>query len=431
MTTTLLTNIGELTTNVAADGDPLGTLHDAAVLIEGDRIAWVGPASAAPPAASAPAAAAPATAALDRESAPGRREVGNQPASRPPVALSRESEGLEVVDAGGRAVIPGFVDSHTHLVFGGDRADEFEARMTGTPYAAGGIRRTVAATRAASDDELRARLAAFVAELHRQGTTTFEIKTGYGLTVADEERLARLAAEVTPEVTFLGAHVVPAEYSERRAEYVDLVCDGMLRACAPHSRWIDVFCERGAFTPEESRTILAAGVAHGLEPRAHGNQLGPGEGVRLAVELGAASVDHCTYLSDDDVQALAGSSTVATLLPGVEFSTRQPYPDARRLIDAGATVALASDCNPGSSFTSSMPLMIALAVREMGMTPAEAVWAATAGGAKALRRDDVGALAPGMRADLVMLDAPTRVHLAYRPGVPLVHTVWIGGAATA
>lgn len=387
MTTTLLTNIGELTTNVEQDGDRCGTLHDAAVLIEGDRIGWVGPA-----------------------------------------ADARTAEGLHVVDAGGRAVIPGFVDSHTHLVFGGDRADEFEARMTGTPYAAGGIRRTVAATRAATDDELRARLGCFVAELHRQGTTTFEIKTGYGLTVADEERLARLAAEVTREVTFLGAHVVPAEYAERRDAYIDLVCDEMLRACAPHSRWIDVFCERGAFTAQEARRILAAGVAHGLEPRVHGNQLGPGEGVRLAVAMGAASVDHCTYLDDEDVTALAGSNTVATLLPGVEFSTRQPYPDARRLIDAGVTIALASDCNPGSSFTSSMPLMIALAVREMGMTPAEAVWAATAGGARALRRDDVGALAPGMRADLVLLDAPTRVHLAYRPGVPLVHSVWIGGA---
>ncbi|MEV4689018.1 imidazolonepropionase [Microbacterium sp. LWH3-1.2] len=396
MAATLITNIGELTTNVPAGGDALGTLHNAAVLIEGDRIAWTG--------------------AGDEAAAVSARFTG-------------ASAGAHLVDAGGRAVIPGFVDSHTHLVFGGDRADEFEARMTGAPYAAGGIRRTVAATRAATDDELRARLAAFVAELHAQGTTTFEVKTGYGLTVADEERLARLASEVTAEVTFLGAHVVPAEYSERREEYIDLVCDAMLHACTPHSRWIDVFCERGAFTPDESRRILAAGIAHGLQPRVHGNQLGPGDGVRLAVELGAASVDHCTYLSDDDVHALAGSATVATLLPGVEFSTRQPYPDARRLIDAGATVALASDCNPGSSFTSSMPLMIALAVREMGMTPAEAVWAATAGGAKALRRDDVGALAPGMRADLVMLDAPTRVHLAYRPGVPLVHTVWVGGAA--
>ncbi|GAA5196714.1 imidazolonepropionase [Microbacterium jejuense] len=386
MTATLITNIGELTTNAGGPGDALGTRHDAAVLLEGDRVAWVGAASEAP-----------------------------------------HAEALTTVDAGGRAVIPGFVDSHTHIVFGGDRADEFEARMTGTPYAAGGIRRTVAATRAAGDEELRVRLQGFTRELHAQGTTTFEVKTGYGLTVDDEARLARLAAEVTPEVTYLGAHVVPADYADRRDEYVDLVCDEMLRACAPHSRWIDVFCERGAFTPEESRRILSAGIAHGLLPRVHGNQLGLGEGVQLAVAMGAASVDHCTYLSDDDVAALTGSSTVATLLPGVEFSTRQPYPDARRLLDAGVTVALASDCNPGSSFTSSMPLMIALAVREMGMTPAEAVWAATAGGAQALRRSDVGALAPGMRADLVLLDAPTRVHLAYRPGVPLVRTVWLGG----
>lgn len=386
---TLITNIGELTTNVETPGDPCGTIHGAAVLIEGDRIAWVGSSTDA---------------------------AGRGPSAE-----------LEVVDAEGRAVIPGFVDSHTHLVFGGDRADEFEARMTGTPYAAGGIRRTVSATRAASDEELRARLRGFVAELHAQGTTTFEIKTGYGLTVRDEERLARLAAEVTPEVTFLGAHVVPAEYAERREEYVDLVCDEMLRAVAPHARWVDVFCERGAFTPDEARRVLAAGAAHGLQPRLHGNQLGPGEGVRIGVALDAASVDHCTYLEDDDVAALAGSDTVATLLPGVEFSTRQPYPDARRLIDAGVAVALASDCNPGSSFTSSMPLMIALAVREMGMTPAEAVWAATAGGARALRRSDVGTIAPGRRADLVLLDAPTRVHLAYRPGVPLVHRVWLAG----
>lgn len=383
---TLITRIGELTTNVPRDGDPLGTLHDAAVLVEGDRIAWVGEA------ADAPAAEA-------------------------------------VVDAGGGAVIPGFVDSHTHLVFAGDRAAEFEARMIGMPYAAGGIRTTVAATRAASDDDLRRSLAGLVRELHAQGTTTVEIKTGYDLTAPGEARLARLAAEVTPEVTFLGAHVVPAEYAERRDEYLDLVCGDMLAACTPHARWVDVFCETGAFTPDESRRVLATGVAAGLLPRVHGNQLGFGEGVRLAVEVGAASVDHCTYLSDADVASLAGSDTVATLLPGVEFSTRQPYPDARRLIDAGVTVALASDCNPGSSFTSSMPLMVALAVREMGMTPAEAVWAATAGGARALRRGDVGVIAPGMRADLVLLDAPTRVHLAYRPGVPLVRSVWKDGRA--
>lgn len=413
----LITNIGELTTNVATPGDPLGTLHEAAVLIRDGRIAWVGPAADAP--AGPPAGPPPAGS--GRIPSVGAHEM------RPSGADTPQTQDEEVVDAGGRAVIPGFVDSHTHLVFGGDRSAEFAARMAGRPYAAGGIRTTVAATRAAGDDELRARLAGFVDELHRQGTTTFEVKTGYGLTVADEARAARLAAEVTPEVTFLGAHVVPAEYADAREAYVELVCGEMLDACAPLCRWIDVFCETGAFTAAETRRILTAGIARGLLPRVHGNQLGPGAGVRVAVELGAASVDHCTYLDDEDIAALAGSATVATLLPGVEFSTRQPYPDARRLIDAGVTVALASDCNPGSSFTSSMPLMIALAVREMGMTPAEAVWAATAGGARALRRDDVGRIQPGARADLVVLDAPSRVHLAYRPGVPLVEAVYRGG----
>ncbi|NJI61590.1 imidazolonepropionase [Microbacterium oxydans] len=383
---TLLTNIAELTTNVAIGGDPCGTLSDAAVVIKGDRIAWVGAAADAP-------------------------------------------ESDETVDAGGRAVIPGFVDSHSHLVFAGDRAAEFEARMAGQKYAAGGIRSTVAATRAASDEELRARLRGFLAEMLAQGTTTVEVKSGYGLSVADEERLVRLAAEVTPEVTFLGAHVVPVEYADRPDEYVDLVTGPMLDACAPYAKWIDVFCETGAFTVTQSRRVLEAGIARGLAPRVHASQLGPGEGVRLAVELGAASIDHGTYLTDADIDALAQSSTVLTLLPGVEFSTRQPYPDARRLIDAGVTVALACDTNPGSSFTSSMPFCIAIAVRDMGMTPAEAVWAATAGGARALRRDDVGVIAPGTRADLVLLDAPTRVHLAYRPGVPLVRQVWKDGIA--
>lgn len=377
---TLITNIGELTTHT-----DVGTLHDAAVLIEDGRVAWVGAASAAP------------------------------------------TNGVEVVDAGGRAMIPGFVDSHSHIVFAGDRAVEFEARMAGEKYAAGGIRSTVAATRAASDDELRIRLRGFVDEMLAQGTTTIEIKSGYGLSVADEERLVRLAAEFTPEVTFLGAHVVPAEYADRHDEYVDLVTGPMLDVCAPHSRWIDVFCETGAFTVDQSRRVLEAGIARGLAPRVHASQLGPGEGVMLAVELGAASIDHGTYLTDDDVSALAASDTVLTLLPGVEFSTRQPYPDARRIIDAGVTVALACDTNPGSSFTSSMPFCIAIAVRDMGMTPAEALWSATVGGARALRRDDIGRIASGVRADVVLLDAPTHVHLSYRPGVPLIHSVWKDG----
>lgn len=376
---TLVTGIGELVTFDPAHEGALGLVRDAALLLVDGRVEWTGPASLAP-----------------------------------------ASDADAVQDAGGAAVIPGFVDSHTHLVFAGDRAAEFEARMAGRPYSAGGIRSTVAATRAATDGELRNRLARLTAELHAQGTTTFEVKSGYGLTVDDEERLLRLAREVTPETTFLGAHVVPPEYADDQGAYVDLVTGPMLDACAPHARWIDVFCETGAFDPDQTRRILAAGSGHGLGLRLHASQLGPGPGVALAVELGAAAVDHCTYLTDADVDALAGSVTVVGLLPGVEFSTRHPYPDARRLLDAGVRVALASDCNPGSSFTSSLAFCIALAVRDMGMTVAEALRAATLGGAESLRRDDVGHLRPGARADYVVLDAPSYVHLAYRPGVPLV-----------
>ncbi|MGN7797503.1 imidazolonepropionase [Leifsonia sp. 22587] len=379
MTATLFTGIGELVTFDPAHDGALGLVTDAALLTVDGRVAWTGPASAAP------------------------RE---------------DADAVEELD--GAAVVPGFVDAHTHLVFAGDRSAEFEARMAGRPYTAGGIRSTVAATREASDAALRRRLAGFVAELHAQGTTTFEVKSGYGLTVADEERLLRLAREVTDETTFLGAHVVPPEFADDPDAYVDLVVGPMLDACAPHATWIDVFCETGAFTTEQSRRILTAGASRGLGVRVHASQLGPGAGVQLAVEVDAASVDHCTYLTDDDVERLAASATVATLLPGVEFSTRHPYPSARRLRDAGATVAIASDCNPGSSFTSSMPFCIALAVRELGLTPAEALEAATLGGAAALRRDDVGHLRPGARADFAVLAAPSHVHLAYRPGVPLV-----------
>ncbi len=375
----LITNIGELVTNSAP------ALHDAALVIEDAAVAWTGPAARAP--------------AAD-----------------------------EMVNAAGRAVLPGFVDSHAHLVFAGERGAEFAARMAGQPYRAGGIRSTVAATRAASDQELRANLARLAAELLAQGTTTFECKSGYGLTVADESRSLALAAEFTPEVTYLGAHVVPPEFDADPAGYVELVCGPMLTACAPHARWVDVFCERGAFDASQARAVLAAGQAAGLLPRVHANQLGPGPGVQVAVEAGAASADHCTFLTDADVDALASSDTVATLLPGVEFSTRQPYPDARRLLESGATVAIATDCNPGSCFTSSMPFCIALAVREMRMTTEEAVRAATAGGAAALRRSDVGHLGVGARADLIMLDAPSHAYLAYRPGVPLIHSVWQSGA---
>ena len=385
---TLITHIGELVTNDPQQStgrdDLLGALTDAALVVEGNRVAWVGPAADAP-------------------------------------------QADEVVDAGGRALLPGFVDSHSHLVFAGDRAQEFAARMAGQPYAAGGIRTTVAATRAATDEQLTAHVARLVQEMNRQGTTTVEIKSGYGLTVHDEARSLAVARQFTDETTFLGAHVVPAEYADDPAGYVDLVTGPMLEAAAPYARWVDAFCEEGAFDVDQARTVLEAGAVHGLRGRLHASQLGPGPGVRLAAELGLAAVDHCTFLTDTDVDALRDSGTVATLLPGVEFSTRQPYPDARRLLDAGVAVALASDCNPGSCFSSSMPLCIALAVREMGMTPGEAVHAATYGGARALLREDVGRLTVGSRADMVLLDAPSHLHLAYRPGVPLVAGTWIAG----
>jgi imidazolonepropionase len=387
VSTTVLDGIGLLVTGSPeyGDGSPLGEIADAALVVGDDGlVAWIGP--------------------------------------------SRQAPGADTkVDAGGQCVLPGFVDSHSHLVFAGDRAAEFDARMAGRSYQAGGIRTTVAATRAASDEALAANLSRLIAEMGRQGTTTVEIKSGYGLTVRDEARALALALQYTEETTFLGAHVVPAEYADDPEGYVELVTGEMLDACAPHARWVDVFCERGAFDAGAARAVLTSGMERGLHARVHANQLGPGPGVQLACEMGAASADHCTFLSDADVDALASSGTVATLLPGVEFSTRSPYPDARRLLDAGVTVAIATDCNPGSCFTSSMPFCIALAVREMRMTVAEAVWSATVGGAAALRRTDVGRLVPGSRADVVMLDSPSYVHLAYRPGVPLVADTWLAG----
>jgi imidazolonepropionase len=344
------------------------------------------------------------------------------------VAIERAgAQGDERLDAGGRCVIPGFVDSHTHLVFAGDRGDEFAARMAGAPYAAGGIRVTTEATRTASREQLAALARGRREEALRAGITHIEIKSGYGLDVETERRCCEVASELTDDVTFLGAHVVPPEFDGRPDEYVALVTGEMLEACAPHARWIDVFCEDGAFDADRSRAVLEAGRAAGLGLRVHGNQLGPGPGVALAVELGAASVDHCTYLTDADVAALAGGETVATFLPATDFSTRQPYPDARRVLDAGARIAIATNCNPGSSYTTAMGFCLALAVRDMGLTIEEALAAATSGGARALRRDDVGRLAPGARADAVVLDAPSYSHLVYRPGVPLVVAAVTGG----
>ena len=344
------------------------------------------------------------------------------------VAVERAGAGGdERFDAGGRCVIPGFVDSHTHLVFAGDRADEFAARMAGRPYEAGGIRVTTEATRRASNDELRELTARRRAEAMRAGITHLEIKSGYGLDTPNEKRLCEIAAEFTDDATFLGAHVVPPEYEGRVDDYVELVCGEMLAACGRHVRWIDVFCERGAFDADQSRAVLEAGRDAGLGMRVHGNQLGPGPGARLAVELGAASVDHCTYLDDGDIEALAGSDTVATFLPATDFSTREPYPDARRAIDAGVSVAIATNTNPGSSNTTSMSFCIALAVRDLRMTVEEALAAATLGGARALGRDDLGRLSPGAPADAVVLEASTYADLVYRPGVPLIAETLVGG----
>lgn len=344
-------------------------------------------------------------------------DVGTGPAPAADTATS----------AGGRCVIPGFVDSHSHLVFAGDRSAEFAARMAGESYAAGGIVTTVTATRAATREQLEARTAALVAEARRAGTTTIEIKSGYGLTVESERDQLLVAKRFTADVTLLGAHVVPPEFAGRSDDYVALVAGEMLDRCAPHARWVDAFCEIGAFDADQCREVLAAGRRAGLGLRLHANQLGFGDGVRVAVESGCASADHCTYLSDDDIALLAGSDTVATFLPATDFSTRQPYPDARRAIDAGVAIALAANCNPGSSYTTSMPFCIALAVRDMGMTPDEALYAATAGGASALRRTDVGRLAPGTAADLVILDATSPIDFVYRPGVPIVAATMIAG----
>jgi imidazolonepropionase len=385
MSSVAITDIGSLVTNDSSVGDgALGIRSDAAIVVVDGKIAWIG-----------------------------------------------DSQSVGVTDnrisVAGKTVIPGFVDSHAHLVFAGDRSEEFSARMNGESYSAGGIKTTVAATRAASDETLRANTARLVSELHRSGITTFESKSGYALDVENEARTLRIAKEFTDETTFLGGHVVPAEFANRADDYVDLVVGKMLQSAKADAKWVDVFCDRGAFDVDQARAILRAGVAAGLQSRIHANQLADIGAVKLAVELDCASADHLTHLSDKDIELLAGSKTVATLLPGAEFSTRSAYPDARRLFAAGATVAIATDCNPGSSFTTSMAFCMAVAVRDMGFTPEQALLAATLGGAKALRREDIGALRVGMRADFVVLNAPSYIHLSYRPGVDLVDSTWVGG----
>jgi imidazolonepropionase len=383
MATRVVRHVSELTTNDPTLGDysVLGRLFDAALVVDDEQVLWVGRDADAP-------------------------------------------DADEEIDARGRAVVPGFVDSHTHLVFAGERSDEFEARMAGVHYDGGGIARTVAATRAATTEELRRGADKRVRELFNGGVTTVEIKSGYELTTDGETRALEVASAFSDEVTWLGAHVVPPEFSKNRDGYVDLLTSSMLDACAPHAKWADVFCDRGAFSVDEAREILTAARAKGLAPRLHANQLAHSGAIALAVDLDCASVDHCTYLEDEDIDLLSASATVATLLPGAEFSTRSPYPTARRLLDADVSVALATDCNPGSSYVTSMAFIISLAVREMAMTVDEALYAATKGGALALRRSDVGHLGVGARADFSILDAPRAAHLAYRPGGNVVERTY-------
>jgi len=396
----LLTGIGELVTNSAEAPGGLGLVRDAAVAIKDGRVAWVGSAADLP-------------------------------------AAQRQ---LEAFDVQGRSVVPGFVDAHTHLVFAGDRAEEFARRLRGESYesilaSGGGIHSTVAATRAASFDELVAAGRERAMRLLRQGTTTVEVKSGYGLDTETEVRMleaARAVGERTPidvVLTYLGAHVVPRDID--RGDYLDLVTGEMLDACVPLARYCDVFCDRGAFTVDEARRVLLAGLEGGLRPRIHAEQLAHTGAARLAAEMGAASADHLDHATPEDAVALREAGVVAVLLPAASFSLGAPQAPARMLWDAGVTVALATDCNPGTSYVESMPFVVALACLEMGLTPEEALWAATRGGALALEEPDKGWLVEGAVADLVVLEAPSYRHLPYRPGSDLVWAVIKDGTVVA
>ena len=390
--------IGQLVTNDDTRGGRLGLLWDAAVVVVEGRVDWVG---------------------HERE-------------------LPADTGDLAVLDAGGAAVLPGFVDAHTHVVFAGDRADEFGRRLRGESYeeimaAGGGIMSTVASTRRADLEQLVAESRPRVAAMLAAGTTTAEVKSGYGLDVASEalilDAVAALDAELPIELvpTFLGAHTVPPEFADERAAYVALIVEEMLPACAPKARFCDVFCDAGAFTVDEAREVLEAGKAHGLTPRLHAEQLTHNGGARLAAEMAAASADHLDHASPADLEALAAAGTVAVALPGVSLSLRLPFPDVGRLRDAGVTVAIATDANPGTSYVLTMPFVVALACLEMGMSPEDAVWAATRGGALSLRRRDLGIVTHGSAGDLVVLDADTYLGLPYRPDSRLVTQVVKGG----
>ncbi|MEN9679027.1 MAG: hypothetical protein RLZ57_156 [Actinomycetota bacterium] len=368
MSSRLIKNIGQLITN---SDENLGIINNAALVVDGGKVVWIGENSKAPSSDTA-------------------------------------------IDANQGVVAPGFVDSHTHAVFAGDRHKDYVARMSGEKYASGGIKTTVAATRAASKVELTAHTKSIVDRARKSGTTTIEIKSGYGLDVETEKKILEVAKEFTTETTYLGAHVVPNGID--RNDYLKLVTGEMLDACAPLAKWIDVFCDSGAFTVDEAREIIKAGQAKGLIGRIHGNQLGESGGAELAAEMKLASVDHCTFVTDAALEKLASAGVVATLLPGAEFFTKSKYPDAKRYFAVGVKVALATDCNPGSSYLTSMPIVMSLAIREMGFTPAQAFYSATKVGADALQRNDIGHLTVGAKADINIWNCPSFEHIAYRMG---------------
>lgn len=387
----VLTGISSLVTNNADHGGLLGTIEGAAVAIVDGVVSWVGSADAIP------------------------GEYGD----------------LERVDAEGRAVLPGFVDAHTHAVFAGDRADEFSQRAAGATYEeilarGGGIHATVAATRAATLDELVAGSTPRIERMLKHGTTTAEVKTGYGLDVVSERKILDAILAIGRDLpidlipTYLGAHVVPQEFVDRREAYLDLVTGEMLDAVATEVRFVDVFCDDAAFSVAETRRVASAANAAGLPMRLHVDQLSASGGAALAAELRVVSADHLDHATGEDFQRLAEAGVVAVLLPGVSWSLKLPAPPGRRAWDAGATVAIATDCNPGTSYIETMPFVIALAVATCGLTVDEAVWAATRGGALALDLPDRGAIEVGGVGDLVIVDADTHAHLAYRPDGGLV-----------